>query len=156
MDANNNPLEKFKATTQITIQKPSTENKSTETNEKAKDISQLFYTGRPFFEASFWLWTPKEIHLLDGLSHSRKRSVTQFQIANLWSTKRKKSFETSEQLSELTPLTIASEISQTFWFENRNSVICEKLQFFFNEVLQSASRQTLSRPSDKNLARVTS
>ena len=48
MDANNNPLEKFKTTTQITIQKPSTENKSTETNEKAKDISQLFYTGRCF------------------------------------------------------------------------------------------------------------
>lgn len=49
MDANNNPLEKFKATTQITIQKPSTENKSTETNEKAKDINQLFYTGRSPF-----------------------------------------------------------------------------------------------------------
>ena len=49
MDANNNPLEnpldKLKATTQITIQKPNTENKSTETSEKAKDINQLFYTG---------------------------------------------------------------------------------------------------------------
>lgn len=44
IDANNNPLEKLK-TTQITIQKPNTENKSTGTNEKAKDINQLFYSG---------------------------------------------------------------------------------------------------------------
>lgn len=46
MDANNNPLEKLKHTQIPTIQKPATENKSTETNEKVKDISQLFYTGK--------------------------------------------------------------------------------------------------------------
>jgi len=43
IDANNNPLDKLK-TTQITVQKPSTENKATETNENAKDINKLFYT----------------------------------------------------------------------------------------------------------------
>lgn len=45
IDANNNPLGKLK-TTQITIQKPNTENKSTETNQKTKDVNQLFYTGK--------------------------------------------------------------------------------------------------------------
>lgn len=49
MDANNNPLDKFKTATQISVQKPNTENKATETSEKTKDINQLFYTGKKFF-----------------------------------------------------------------------------------------------------------